>query len=136
MVINKLRGQGRKCKRVTSAKSGRGRKVKKAKKQPKAKNQLKQRWRRRKNCKTGHLLTAFFRDLSKAAEAFSVRSEFDIFAHKPVQILVHETVETIYRAIASVDHSDLEFMFPVDNDTYIDLNIRLFVRGKLTGADR
>ena len=70
-----------------------------------------------------------------AAEALSVSSEFDIFAHKPVQTSVQETIETIYRPVASVDQSDLEFVIPADNDTYIDLNIRLFVRGKLTAQD-
>ena len=62
-------------------------------------------------------------------------SEFDIFAHKPVQTSVQETVETIYRPVGSVDQSDVEFMIPADNDTYIDLNIRLSVRGKLTAQD-
>jgi hypothetical protein len=34
-----------------------------------------------------------------------------------------------------VDQSDLEYMISADNDTYIDLNMRLFVRGKLTAQD-
>jgi len=29
----------------------------------------------------------------------------------------------------------LEFLIPAENDTYIDLNIRLFIRGKLTVTD-
>jgi len=70
-----------------------------------------------------------------AAEALSVSSEFDIFAQKPVQTSVQETIETIYRPIASVDQSDLEFLIPAEHDTYIDLNIKLYVRGKLTAAD-
>jgi hypothetical protein len=53
------------------------------------------------------------------AEALSVSSKFDIFAHKPEQTSVEETVKTIYRPVASVDQSDLEFMIPADNDTYI-----------------
>jgi hypothetical protein len=52
-----------------------------------------------------------------AAEALSVSSEFDIFAQKPVQ--------TSVQSIASVNQNDLEFLIPVENDTYIDLNIRL-----------
>ena len=48
----------------------------------------------------------------------SLSSEFDIFAPKPVQ--------------ASVDQSDLEFLIPADSDTYINLIIRLYIRGKLT----
>ena len=29
----------------------------------------------------------------------------------------------------------MEFLIPAENDTYVDLNIRLFVRGKLTSTD-
>jgi len=47
----------------------------------------------------------------------SVSSEFDIFARKPVQTSVHETIETVYKPIAPVDQSDLEFLIPADNDT-------------------
>jgi len=42
----------------------------------------------------------------------SVSSDFDIFAQKLVQTAVQETIETIYRPIAYVDQSDLEFFFP------------------------
>ena len=48
---------------------------------------------------------------------------------------VQETIETILKPIASVDQSDLEFLIPAEHDTYIDLNIRLYIRGKLTTAD-
>ena len=34
-----------------------------------------------------------------------------------------------------MDQSDLEFLFPAENDTYIDQNIKLFFRGKLTAAN-
>jgi len=34
-----------------------------------------------------------------------------------------------------VDKIDLEFLIPVDNDTYIDLDIKLYIRGKLTKED-
>ena len=60
------------------------------------------------------------------AEALSLSSEFDIFAQKPVQTSVQETIETTYRPIASVDQSDLEFFIPAEHDTYIDLNIKLY----------
>ena len=73
--------------------------------------------------------------MSMAAEALLVSSEIDIFAHKPVQTSILKTVETIFRPIASADHSDLEFLFPSEKDTYIDLYIRLFVKGKLTASD-
>jgi hypothetical protein len=60
-----------------------------------------------------------------AAEAFCVSSDFDIFAPKPVQTLVQETTENIFRPKASVDQSDLEFLILAEHDTYIDLNMRL-----------
>jgi len=34
-----------------------------------------------------------------------------------------------------VEQSDLEFLIPAERDAYIDLNIRLFVRVKMTAAD-
>jgi hypothetical protein len=52
-----------------------------------------------------------------AAEALSVSSEFDVFEQKPVQTLVEETIETIFRPITLVDQSDLEFFIPAQNDT-------------------
>jgi len=65
----------------------------------------------------------------------SLISEFYIFAPKPVKASVVETTEVAYKPIASVDQSDLEFLIPSDSDTYIDLNIRLYIRGKLTKND-
>ena len=64
----------------------------------------------------------------------SVSSEFEICAQKPLHTSVQEMMETIFRRIASVDQSDREFLFTAEIDTYIDMNIRLFVRGKLTAA--
>jgi hypothetical protein len=61
-----------------------------------------------------------------------VSSKFDIFAAKPIQESVLETAEVVYNPIASVDQSDLEFLIPTDNETYIDLDIKLYVRAKLT----
>ena len=75
---------------------------------------------------------AFTRDVGMAAEALSFSSEFDTFAQNPVQTSVQETVEFIFTPIASVEQSDLEFLFPAEHDTYIDFNIKLYVRGKLT----
>ena len=40
-----------------------------------------------------------------------------------------------YKPIAFVEQSDLKFLIPADNDTYVDLNIKLYIRGKLTKAD-
>ena len=39
-----------------------------------------------------------------------------------------------YKPIASVDQSDLEFLIPADNDTYIDPNEKIYVRSKLSKA--
>ena len=64
-----------------------------------------------------------------------VTTEFDIFAHKPVQTAILETNAVNYKPIATVDQNDLEFFIHVDNETYIDLDIKLYVKGKLIGAD-
>ena len=64
-----------------------------------------------------------------------VSSEFDIFARKPVQESILETLDVVYKPIASVDQSDLEFLIPADNETYIDPDIKVYVRGKLTKID-
>jgi len=37
-----------------------------------------------------------------------------------------------YKPIASVDPSDLDFLIPTDCDTYIDTDIKHYVRGKLS----
>ena len=70
-----------------------------------------------------------------AADVVSASTEFDIFATRPVQNSTLETIETAYKPIASLDQSDLEFLIPADHDTYIDLNIQLYIRGKLVKAD-
>jgi hypothetical protein len=41
-----------------------------------------------------------------------VGTEFDIFAPKPIQFGVEETIDTIYKPVASVEQSDLEFNIP------------------------
>jgi len=66
-----------------------------------------------------------------AAEIASVSSEFDIFAHIPFQTAVLEAIETRYQRSAPADQNDLEYFIPADDDTYIDLVIKLYVRGKL-----
>jgi RNase P subunit RPR2 len=67
-------------------------------------------------------------------EIASVRSEFDIFAHRPIQSSVLETIETSNKPIAPADQNELEFLVPGDNDSYIDLDIKLFVRGTLVSG--
>jgi hypothetical protein len=69
-----------------------------------------------------------------SANAVSVSSQFDIFVDRPVQTSTFDTNEIGYKPIASIDRSDLEFLVPAD-DTQIVLNIQIYVRGKLTGAD-
>jgi len=64
-----------------------------------------------------------------------VTTEFDIFAHKPVQTAILKTNGVHHKPIATVDQNNLEFFIPGDNETYIDLDIKLFVKGKLIGAD-
>jgi len=61
----------------------------------------------------------------------SISSEFDIFAHKPVQTSVLGTIETAYKTFAPVEQNDLEFLIPGDKDNCIRLDIHLYVRGKL-----
>jgi len=70
------------------------------------------------------------------AEVTSVSSEFGIFMHRPIQTAVLGTVETVYKPFAPVEQIDLEFLIPGDSDTYIDLNIKLYVRGKLVSSSR
>ena len=70
-----------------------------------------------------------------AADVVSASTEFDIFAARPVQTSKLETLGTSYKPIAALDQSDLEFLIFADQETYIDLNIQLYIRGKLTKAD-
>jgi len=65
------------------------------------------------------------------AEIASGSSEFDIFAHRPIQMSLLGTLESLYKPIAPVDQNDMEFLIPVDSDTYIDLEIKLYFRRKL-----
>jgi len=64
-----------------------------------------------------------------------VSSEFDILGPKPVESAILGTDVVHYKPIATVDQNDLEFFIPDDSETYIDLDIKLFVRGKIIGAD-
>jgi len=71
-----------------------------------------------------------------AEEQSDVGTEFDIFVRKPKQSTTVETSETIYRPIASVDKTDIEFVIPGDSDTYVDLDLKLFVKEKLQTEDK
>jgi hypothetical protein len=62
-------------------------------------------------------------------------SEFDIFAPKPVQNAINDTYEVVYKLLAPIDQSVLEFLIPADLDTYVNLDIKLYIRGKFTKPD-
>jgi len=60
-----------------------------------------------------------------------VSTEFDIFVRKPRQKAVDQITETIYKPIASIDQTDIEFLIPGDSETYIDLEFKLYIKSKL-----
>jgi len=64
-----------------------------------------------------------------------ISSEFDIFVKKPIQSAILDNHVVRYKTIATVDQNDLEFLVPGDNETYTDLNIKLFVKSRLLGPD-
>ena len=68
------------------------------------------------------------------ADVTSDSSELDIFKHRPIQTAVLGTVETVYNPLAPVEKNDLEFLIPGDTDTYIDLDTKLYIRGKLVSS--
>jgi hypothetical protein len=70
-----------------------------------------------------------------SGEVEFVSSEFDIFARKPIQSAILGTDVVHFKPFATVDQNDLEFLIPGDNETYIDQDIKLYVRGKIIGAD-
>jgi len=69
-----------------------------------------------------------------AGKIASVSSEYDIFAHRHIQTSLLGTIETAYKPIAPEDQNDLEIFIHADNDTYIDLDIKLYIQGKLISA--
>ena len=70
-----------------------------------------------------------------AADVVSASTDFEIFITRLVQTSTLEKLETSYKPIDALDQSDLEFLVPADQETYIDLNIQLNIRGKLTKVD-
>jgi len=62
-------------------------------------------------------------------------TEFVIFVPKPRQIAVEGTIETIYKPLASIDQTDIEFFIPGESETYIDLDLKLYIKGKLLKED-
>jgi hypothetical protein len=69
-----------------------------------------------------------------SVETLSISSEFYVFAPKPDQSSILETTEVDNKPIAPIDQSDLEFVIPSDHDAYIDLDIKLYFRGKITAS--
>jgi len=65
----------------------------------------------------------------------SLISEFHIFYPSHIQTPVFETTELTYKSIASAEQSYLELQIHADNYTYVDLNKKLNIRGKLIKAD-
>jgi hypothetical protein len=76
-------------------------------------------------------------NMSAAATGIlAVSSEFDIFVHKPIHTSVLETIETVYQPIAPVEQSDLEFLIPADTNIYFNVDIKLYIGGKLIFGER
>jgi hypothetical protein len=69
------------------------------------------------------------------ADLAFARNEFDIFALKPVQNAINYTYEVVYKSLAPIDQSDLDFLIPSDLDTYVNPDIKLYIRGKITKPD-
>jgi len=67
-------------------------------------------------------------------EVTSISIQFDIFMQRPIQTAVQCTVETVYKPLAPVEQNDLEFLIPGVSYTYIDLDIKLYVRGKMVSS--
>ena len=53
----------------------------------------------------------------------------------PRQLAVEGNTETMYKPIASIDQTDNEFLIPEDSETYIDLELKIFINGKLMKED-
>ena len=68
-----------------------------------------------KHYKKGHLfLVRIIPYPTMAANVVSAGTEFDLFATRPVQSTTTEMVVSAYKAIASLDQSDLELLIPAD----------------------
>jgi hypothetical protein len=64
-----------------------------------------------------------------------VSSESDVLTRKPIQHAVQATDVVNYKPIAPIEHSDLQFLIPTDFYTYVEPDIKFYIRGKLTKAD-
>jgi hypothetical protein len=84
--------------------------------------------------KKGTYTQDFPQSLFNMSDVTSTSSQFDIFMHRPIQTAVQGTVETVYKPVSPVEKNDLEFLIPGDSDTYFDLDIKLYVRGKMVSS--
>jgi hypothetical protein len=140
-IIKKLHGGGdglRKRKRASSRKprKQRTKRAKITKRKSSSSSSSKRKASRTKTIKRDILVIRIIRYPIMSGDAEFVNTEFDIFAHKPVQVAIIETNAFHYNPIATVDQNDLEFSIPADNETYIDLDIKLYVKGKINRRGR
>ena len=61
-----------------------------------------------------------------------INSAFDIFEWRPLQSSIVETIEEPHKPVSGVDQCDVEFSVPATSDLYIDPNMKVVIRGKLT----
>ena len=127
-IIKKLRGGGRKRKRASSHSH-------KTKRVKIAKQKSSKRKDPPKAIKRHILVIRISHYPIMSGEVEFVSSEFDFIAPKPVHSAILGTDVVHYKPIATVDQNDLEFLIPGDSGTYIDQDIKLYVRGKIIGAD-
>ena len=127
-IINKWRGDGaRKRKRALSAKRN-------AKRKRKSKRALPRKVASELGLKRDIFYNLHQSRYDHVSEGPSV-CEFDVFARKPLQHAIHETNLVVQKPITSIDQSYLEFLMPADCDTYVDPDIKIYIRGKFTKAD-
>jgi len=84
--------------------------------------------------KTGGKPKNIKRDRVRKWEIFFFSSVTSYLAQKPIQTFVFRSIESAYKHIAPVDQNDLEIFISVEHDTYIDFEINIYVRGKLTSV--
>ena len=53
-----------------------------------------------------------------------------------MQSSIVETIEEPHKPVSGVDQCDVEFLVPATSDMYIDPNIKVFIRGRLTKTNR
>jgi hypothetical protein len=68
------------------------------------------------------------------SEVTSISIQFDIFMHRPIQTAVLGTVEKVYKPMAPAEQNDMEFFIPGDSYIYIDLDMKLYFRGKMVSS--